>query len=75
MFKLIRYKNFLLQKRFKLGITSLNIATMHGRASEVVQTLGRRRIDICEFPKIRWRGCSTRVITGRHCRYKSGLKK
>ena len=30
----------------KLGVSSWNAGTMHGRASEVVETLGRRRIDI-----------------------------
>ena len=37
----------ILQKRFKLRIASLNVGTMRGRASEIVETLARRRIDIC----------------------------
>ena len=60
----------ILQKRFKLRITSLNVATMHGRASEIVETLAKRRIHICAVQETRWRGCSTRMITGKHCRYK-----
>ena len=60
----------ILQKRFKLRIASLNVGTMRGRASEIVETLARRRIDICAVQETRWRGCSTRMITGKHCRYK-----
>ena len=60
----------ILQKKFKLRIASLNVGTMDGRASEIVETLARRRIDICAVQETRWRGCSTRMITGKHCRYK-----
>ena len=59
----------ILQKRFKLRITSLNDGTMRGKASEIVETLARR-IDICAVQETRWRGCSTRMITGKHCRFK-----
>ena len=52
----------ILQKRFKLRIASLNVGTVRGRASDIVETLARRRIDR--------RRCSTRMITGNHCRYK-----
>ena len=43
---------------------------MRGRASEIVETLARRRIDICAVQETFWRGCSTRMITGKHCKYK-----
>ena len=43
---------------------------MHDRASEVVETLTGRRIDICAAQESCWRGCSTQIITGKHCRYK-----
>ena len=43
---------------------------MHGKTSEIVETLARRRITICAVQETRWRGCSTRMITGKHCRYK-----
>ena len=43
---------------------------MRGKASEIVETLARRRIDICALQETRWRGCPTRMITGKHCRYK-----
>ena len=60
----------ILQKRSKLRIASLNVGTMCGNASEIVETLARRRIEICAVQETRWRGCSTRMITGKHCRYK-----
>ena len=60
----------ILKKRFKLRIASLNVGTMRGRACEIVESLARRRIDICAVQETRWRGCSTRMITGKHCRYK-----
>ena len=60
----------ILQKRFKLRIASLNVGTMCSRASEIVESLARRRINICAVQETRWRGCSTRMITGKHCRYK-----
>ena len=60
----------ILQKRFNLRIAFLNVGTMRGRASEIVESLARRRIDICAVQETGWRGCSTRMITGKHCRYK-----
>ena len=60
----------ILQKRFKLQIASLNVGIMRGRANEIVETLARRRIDICAVQKTRWRSCSTRVITRKHSRYR-----
>ena len=43
----------ILQKRFKLRIASLNVDTMHSRAGEIVETLARRRIDICAVQETR----------------------
>ena len=60
----------ILQKRFKLRIASLNVGTMCGRAREIVETSARRRIYICAVQETRRRGCSTSMITGKHCRYK-----
>ena len=51
-------------------MASLNVGTMRGKAGEIVETLARRRIDICAVQETRWKGCSTRMITGKHCRYK-----
>ena len=56
----------ILQKTFKLRIASLNVSTMRGKASEIVETLAGRRIDICAVQETRWRGCPTRMITSKH---------
>ena len=51
---------------------------MHGRASEVVETLGRRPIDICCVQESRWNGCSARLTSAKSFKYKfiwSGKKK
>ena len=45
-------------KLCKLRLSSLNVGTMRGRANEVVETLGRRNIDICCIQESRWKGCS-----------------
>ena len=58
------------RKDLKLRIASLNVGTMLGKASEIVEILATRRIDICAVQETRWRGCSTRMITGKHYRYK-----
>ena len=39
----------ILQKRFKLQIAYPNVGTMRGRASEIVEILASRRINICAF--------------------------
>ena len=39
-------------------------------ASEFVETIARRRIDICAVQETLWRGLLKRMITGKHCRYK-----
>ena len=54
----------------KLRIGSLNVGTMRGRSGEVVETLARRQVDICCVQEVRWRGASTRLITGKSCQYK-----
>ena len=43
---------------------------MHGRASEVVETLGCRRIDICRVQESRWKGCSARLVSAKDFKYK-----
>ena len=49
----------------------MNVGTMCGRSGEVVETLTRRRIDVYRVQKIRWRGASTRMITGKDTQYKA----
>ena len=51
-------------------IATLNMGTMRGRSSEVVETVSRRGIDLCCMQEVRWRGASARFITGKDDRYK-----
>ena len=43
---------------------------MHGRTSEVVETLGRRHIDTCCAQESGWKGCSARLISVKGVKYK-----
>ena len=56
------------QNRFR--IASLNVGTLRGRTSEVVETVSRRGIDLCCLQEVRWRGASARMINGKDSRYK-----
>ena len=38
--------------------------------SVIVETLNRRKIDICCVQKVRWRGASARTATGKNSQYK-----
>ena len=53
---------------FRLGI--LNVGTLRGRAGEIVEKLNQRKIDICCVQEARWRGASTRKVTGKNSQYK-----
>ena len=48
----------------------VNVGTLCGRASEVIETVSRRYIDICCLQEVRWRGAGTRTITGKDTQYK-----
>ena len=43
---------------------------MRGRASEVVETIGHRRIDICCVQESRWKVYSARLISAKGIKYK-----
>ena len=43
---------------------------MRGRASEVVKTIGRTRIDLCCIQESRWKGCTARLISAKGFKYK-----
>ena len=47
-----------------LHVATVNVGTLRGRASEVVETVSRRNIDIRCLQEVRWRGTGTRIITG-----------
>ena len=51
-------------------IATLNVGTIRGRSSEVVETMSRRGIDLYCVQEVRWRGASARFITGKDDRYK-----
>ena len=56
------------QKMFR--IASLNVGTLRGRSSEVVETVSRRGVDLCRLQEVRWCGASARMIVGKDSRYK-----
>ena len=53
-----------------LRIAILNVGTLRGRSSEVVETMSRRGIDLYCVQECRWRGASARMIGGKDSRYK-----
>ena len=56
------------KKMFRVG--SLNVDTLRGTSSEVVETVSRRSVDLCCLKEVRWRGASARMIVGKDSRYK-----
>ena len=60
----------LMNEHVKFRVGTLNVSTMGGRSGEVVETLTRRCIDLCCVQEVRWRGASTRMITGKDSTYK-----
>ena len=44
--------------------------TLRGRVCEVVETLSRRKVDVCCIQETRYRGGSCRTIKGKDTRYK-----
>ena len=52
--------------------------TLRGRVCEVVETLSRRKVDVCCIQETRYRGGNCRIIKGKDTRYKlywSGIDK
>ena len=54
----------------KLRVGTLNVGTLRGRSNEIIETLERRKLDICCVQEVRWRGASARMLTGRASEYK-----
>ena len=48
----------------------LNVNTLRGRVCEVVETLSRRKVDVCCVEETRYRGGNCRTIKGKDTRYK-----
>ena len=55
-------------KSFRVG--TLNVNTMKGKASEVVETVLRRRVDLCCLQETRWKMKGVKQIVGKNSRYK-----
>ena len=54
----------------KLRVGTLNVNTLRGRVCEVVETLSRRKVDVCYIQETRYPGGSCRTIKGKDTRYK-----
>ena len=55
-------------RNFRVG--TLNVNTLKGRVCEVVETLSRRKVDLCCVQETRYWGGHCRMITGKDSRYK-----
>ena len=55
-------------RKFRVG--TLNVNTLRGRVCKVVETLSRRKVDVCCIQETRYRGGSYRTIKGKDTRYK-----
>ena len=54
----------------KLRVGTLNVNTLRGRICEVVETLSRRKVDVCCIQETRYRGGNCLTIKGKDTRYK-----
>ena len=54
----------------KVRVGTLNVGTMKGKASEVVETVLRRRVDLCCLQETRWKMEGVKQIVGKDSRYK-----
>ena len=58
----------------KLRVATWNVGTLKRRSAEVLETLSRRRVDICGVQEHRWKGGITanqvRTLKGKDCKYR-----
>ena len=54
----------------KLRVGTFNVNTLRGRVCEVVETLSRRKVDVCCIQETRYHGGNCRTIKGKDTRYK-----
>ena len=54
----------------EIQVGTLNVNTLRRRVCEVVETLSRRKVDVCCIQEIRYRGGNCRTIKGKDTRYK-----
>ena len=55
-------------KKFRVG--TLNVNSLRGKVCEVVETLSRRKVDVCCIQETRYHGGNCRTIKGKDTRYK-----
>ena len=55
-------------RKFRVG--TLNVNTLRERVCEVVETLSRRKVDVCCIQETRYHGGNCRTIKGKDTRYK-----
>ena len=55
-------------RKFRVG--TLNVNILRGRVCEVVETLSRRKVDVCCIQETRYRGDNCGIIKGKDTRYK-----
>ena len=53
---------------FRVG--SLNVGTMRGKGGEVVETLSRRRVELCCLQEVRRKNSDTVILVGKRSRYR-----
>ena len=58
------------EQGIELRIGSVNVGTLRGRCGEVVDMVGRRKLDICCLQETRWKGGSSRNMGKDGARYK-----
>ena len=51
-------------------VTSLNVGTMKKKSLEIVETMERRRIDVCCLQETRSKGGRARMLQGKSAKYK-----
>ena len=53
----------------KLRIVTLNVVTMRGRSTEIIEMLSKHNVDICCVQETCWKGESAQNILGKNCHY------
>ena len=52
-----------------LRLGTVNVGTLIGRSAEVVETLGRRNVDICALQEVRYKKEGTKMVKGGEYEY------
>ena len=53
-----------------IDTTLISTSVTRGRVCQVVETLSRRKVDVCCIQETRYRGGNCRIIMGKDTRYK-----